>query len=115
MGKRCDAPGEKEDDKKNEVGETTGASTRNLLALATNQLNDKIMKKNFRMFVGIILHPVRVIIANLRRAKYEEQIRDNVKDNWWKKNHSRMHDMSWLTDTAYTESDLYRNLYANAL
>lgn len=67
------------------------------------------------MFVGIILHPVRVIIANLRRAKYEEQIRDNVKENWWRKNHSRMHDMSWLTNSAYTESDLYRNLYANAL
>lgn len=29
--------GENENDKKNEVPETTGASTRNLLALATNQ------------------------------------------------------------------------------
>ena len=42
--------GENENDKKNEVPETTGASTRNLLALATNQLKRIDMSKYLILF-----------------------------------------------------------------
>lgn len=72
-------------------------------------------KKDFRMLAGIVLHPVRMIIARLRRAKLENEIRDNIRANWWQKNHRRMHEMSEITRTAYTRSDLYGNLYAGAL
>lgn len=73
------------------------------------------MRKNFRMLLGIILHPYRIIRANLRRGKYESIIRKSVRENWWKKNHERMHDMSEVTNTGYTESELYKNLYRGAL
>lgn len=67
------------------------------------------------MFAGIILHPVRILAARFRRAKLEEEIRDNIRANWWQKNHRRMHEMSEITNTAYTRSELYGNLYAGAL
>ena len=48
--------GENEDDNKNEVRETTtGASTRNLLALTINQLNSTIMKKYLIQIILFLL------------------------------------------------------------
>ena len=73
------------------------------------------MRKEFRMFAGIILHPVRILAARFRRAKLEEEICGNIRENWWQKNHRRMHEMSEITNTAYTKSELYGNLYAGAL
>lgn len=48
-------------------------------------------KKDLRMLAGVI--------------------RKCVRDNWWMKNHRRMHEMSTITGTAYTDSALLGNLY----
>jgi len=68
------------------------------------------MKKNLRMIAGIILHPVRILAANYRRSTYERIIRRHVIENWHWKNWERMHNMSVVTKTAYTKSELYGNL-----
>ena len=69
------------------------------------------MRKNFRLILGIVLHWPRLLRAALRRRKYENIIRERVRDNWWHINHETMHWMSKLTNTGYTESDLYKDLY----
>lgn len=71
------------------------------------------MKKHLRMIAGIILHPVKVIFHLFYRKKDEYDIRSNILDNWWNKNHERMHrfDGYDFPDTSsFTHSPLYRNL-----
>lgn len=101
--------GENEDDKKNEVAETTGGSRETYSLLLFTKFY-RIMKKHFRMIAGIILHPVRMIVARYRRNTYENIIRRHVIENWHWKNHERMHRMSDITRTAFTKSELYHNL-----
>lgn len=72
-------------------------------------------RKDLRLVVGIILHPFRSIIYRMERRTNERVIRFRVKENWWHKNHERMHNMSWLCNEAYTKSDLYFNLHHGAL
>ncbi len=62
------------------------------------------------MIAGIILHPVRMIIARYYRKTYESIIRRHIAENWYWKDHDRMHNMSDVTNTAYTKSDIYARL-----
>ena len=71
-------------------------------------------QKSFRMIAGIILHPVRILRANARKSRMEEEIQNKVRLSWHWKNWQRMHDMSTVTNTAYTSSELYKNLYHGA-
>lgn len=68
------------------------------------------MKKHFRMIAGIILHPVRILVANYRRSTYQNIIRRHIIENWHWKNYDRMHYMSEVARTAYTKSDLLNHL-----
>lgn len=81
-------------------------------------INDKIqstiMKSLFRLFAGIILHPVRVIVMMSYRKRENQELLMNARDRTWHDNHERMHHMSFLTNTAYTKSSLYDNLYFGA-
>ena len=70
--------------------------------------------KTLRIFAGIILHPVRVIAMKFYRKRENEELLMNARQRTWEKNHERMHNMSLLTNTAYTESFLYKNLYYGA-
>ncbi len=70
--------------------------------------------KTLRIFAGIILHPVRVIAMKFYRKRENEELLINARQRTWEKNHERMHNMSLLTNTAYTESFLYKNLYYGA-
>lgn len=72
------------------------------------------MKSSIRLFAGIVLHPLRVIAMKFYRKRENLDLMMNARERTWKKNHARMHDMSLLTNTAYTESFLYQNLYYNA-
>lgn len=69
------------------------------------------MKSSFKLFAGIVLHPVRVIAMKFYRKRENMELLMNARQRAWEKNHERMHSMSLLTNTAYTESFLYRNLY----
>lgn len=48
------------------------------------------------------------------RKDENEVLRVQARERQWLKNHERMHDMSELTNTAYTSSELYNNLYKGA-
>lgn len=72
------------------------------------------MRKEVRMFAGIILHPVRAIFARIRRNRMSYELRNSARARTWEKNHERMHHFSSLTNTGFTESPLYGNLYAGA-
>ena len=48
------------------------------------------------------------------RKNENEELRILARERQWVKNHERMHAMSVLTNTAYTTSDLYADLYAGA-
>ncbi|MBQ9560567.1 MAG: hypothetical protein IJV08_11420 [Bacteroidaceae bacterium] len=73
------------------------------------------MKKELRLLAGIILHPFKCIYHKFYRTTDEMVIRDRVRQSWWLKNHERMHEMSFLTNTAYTGSDLNADLHHGAL
>ena len=73
------------------------------------------MKKHFRMIYGIIAHPFKMIIRSFYRAEENHTLMCDARERTWKKNHERMHDMSLLTNTAYTSSELYGNLYRGAI
>ena len=73
------------------------------------------MKKEMRMFAGIILHPVRVLQARIRRPYLQAKLMGDSRERTWHKNHERMHNMSVVTNTAYTSSPLYLNLYSGAV
>jgi hypothetical protein len=62
------------------------------------------------MIAGIILHPVRILVAHYYRNTYQNVIRRNIAERWHWKNYDRMHHMSEVTGTAYTKSDLYGKL-----
>lgn len=64
-------------------------------------------KKNFRMIAGIILHPVRILVARYYRNTYQEIIQRNIAERDYWKEYYRMHDMSEVTRTAYTTSEIY--------
>ena len=68
------------------------------------------MNKHFRIIAGIVLHPVRMIAARYRRSTYENIIRRHVNENEYWKCYHRMHEMSDVTGTAYTKSDIYPRL-----
>lgn len=70
--------------------------------------------KSFRMIAGIILHPMRVVNEKFYRERENMELLENARERQWKKNHERMHEMSRLTNTAYTQSPLYGNLYYGA-
>lgn len=72
------------------------------------------MKKELRMLAGIILHPVKMVVFRLRRIDENYKLIQNARQRQWSKNHERMHDMSRLTGTAYTSSELYNDLYHGA-
>lgn len=72
------------------------------------------MKKEFRLLAGIILHPVKKVLFFRRRRNENEILVDAARGRQFQKNHERMHRMSELTNTAYTSSPLYLNLYAGA-
>ena len=72
------------------------------------------MKSLFRFVAGIILHPFRVFAMKFYRKRENMELLLNARQRAWEKNHERMHAMSLLTNTAYTESLLYGNLYNGA-
>lgn len=72
------------------------------------------MKSSIRLFAGIVLHPLRVVAMKFYRKRENLDLLMNARERTWKKNHERMHDMSLLTNTAYTKSPLYGNLYYGA-
>ncbi len=72
------------------------------------------MKRTLKLFAGIILHPVRVIVMKFYRKRENLELLTNARERTWQKNHRRMHDMSLLTNEAYTGSFLYQNLYYGA-
>lgn len=72
------------------------------------------MKSLFRFVAGIILHPFRVCAMQFYRKRENMALLMNARQRAWEKNHERMHEMSLLTNTAYTESPLYMNLYHGA-
>ena len=72
------------------------------------------MKSLFRFVAGIILHPFRVFAMKFYRKRENMELLMNARQRMWEKNHERMHAMSFLTNTAYTESPLYQNLYNGA-
>ena len=72
------------------------------------------MKKEFRMFAGILLHPVKMIAQKFYRKSDNCKLLQAARRRQFEKNHERMHAMSQLTNTAYTQSPLYLNLYAGA-
>ena len=59
---------------------------------------------------------LKIIIGffKLYRKDDNEELRVAARERQWLKNHERMHDMSELTNTAYTSSELYKNLYKGA-
>lgn len=68
------------------------------------------MKKDFRMFAGIILHPFKMIRRNFYRCEENDILRTHAE---WSENYkmwNRMHEMSRLTDTAYTTSELLERI-----
>lgn len=72
------------------------------------------MKKELRLIAGILLHPVKKVLRLTYRTSENEILISAARRRQWEKNHERMHGMSHLTNTAYTESPLYKNLYAGA-
>jgi len=62
------------------------------------------------MIAGIILHPVRMIVARYYRNTYQNIIRRSIAERQYWKDYDRMHHMSEVTGTAYTKSDLYARL-----
>lgn len=90
------------------------------LSCAVPSINQLItnMKKHFRMIAGIILHPVKVIFHLFYRKEDEYDIRSNILDNWWNKNHERMHHFGpfeFPSASCFNHSELYGNLYHGAL
>lgn len=63
--------------------------------------------KNLRIIAGIVLHPFRIMAANSRRAKLERKLQNSVRYNTHHKAWERMHNMSAVTGTAFTESPMY--------
>lgn len=55
----------------------------------------------------------RLIKSRLRRDENRFLTRC-ARERQWAKNHERMHAMSFVTNTAYTSSELYDNLYKGA-
>jgi hypothetical protein len=73
------------------------------------------------MIAGIILHPVRLLMAWTVRESFEHTIRVKVRENWWEKNHERLHHYTWPEFpgcSVFTESEMYKmegGLYRGAL
>ncbi len=72
------------------------------------------MRKSMRLFCGIVLHPVRVVAMKFYRRGENLELMYSARDLQKKKNHRRMHEMSDVTNTAYTESSLYNDLLRGA-
>lgn len=72
------------------------------------------MKKELRMLAGILLHPVKMIFRCFYRKQENEILMIHARRRQWEKNWERMHGMSEMTNTAYTSSPLYSNLYSGA-
>lgn len=72
------------------------------------------MKSLFRFVAGIVLHPFRVFAMKFYRKRENMELLMNARQRMWEKNWERMHEMSHLTNTGYTTSPLYKNLYYGA-
>lgn len=72
------------------------------------------MNKHLRMIAGIILHPVRMIVARYYRNTYQNIIRRGIDERWHWKDYDRMHYMSKVTGTAYTKSEIYARFMEEA-
>ena len=69
-----------------------------------------IKRKNLRMAAGIILHPFKMIWRNVYRYTENDILRTHAE---WSENYkkwNRMHEMSEVTNTGYTTSELYGNI-----
>lgn len=70
-------------------------------------------RKHFRMLKGIILHPFKRVFEFVYRPSENEILKNRAegRDNYkmWR----RMHDMSDVTNTGYTTSDLLPRIGSN--
>ena len=72
------------------------------------------MEKHLRMIWGIVRYPIKRMLEIRYRQEENQELISECRARTWKKNHERMHWMSIVTDTAYTGSELYNNLYRGA-
>lgn len=72
------------------------------------------MKKEMRMFAGILLHPVKKIFRLTYRKSENDILLSRARRRQWEKNHERMHEMARLTNKSWTSSPLCDNLYFGA-
>lgn len=63
-------------------------------------------KKDFRMLKGIILHPFKRVCELIYRQTENRILKNNADGRNNYKMWRRMHEMSSVTNTGYTESDL---------
>lgn len=76
------------------------------------------MNKHLRMIAGIILHPVRLLMAWTNRKAFEYTIRVKIRENWWEKNHERLHHYvgkDFPGCCTFTHSELINDMYRGAL
>ena len=76
------------------------------------------MRKHLRMIAGIILHPVRLLMAWTRKSSFEYTIRRKVLLNWELKNHERLHHYvgkDFPGCCTYIHSELINDMYRGAL
>lgn len=76
------------------------------------------MKKHLRMIAGIILHPVRILVARYYRDTYQTIIRRHILQNWHDKNYERLHYFDgdeFPGSCSFSRSQLCMDLYRGAL
>lgn len=71
--------------------------------------------KTLNIIIGIMVHPFKSVYYAWTRQERMHEIRKEIKQSWWHKNHERMHNMSLITKTTYIHSELYDDLYKGAL
>lgn len=67
--------------------------------------------KTMRIFAGIILHPAKVVWMKCYRKQENELLARGADRRYNFKAWARMHDMSEVTNTAYTSSDIYKQIF----
>ena len=76
------------------------------------------MRKHFRMIAGIVLHPVRMYIAWQREVRLQGQIQYGIRENWYNKNHERLHRFDGLdfpNTCSFVHSELHNNMFRGAI
>lgn len=66
--------------------------------------------KTYRIIIGIIAHPFKVLAHRFYRSADELSIQSRVRRNAEYKAWERMHNMSEVTNTGYTTSEIYEKL-----